>query len=325
MARPFLITPVIKVKVFWTVAIVLISWSALCQGQEPRVDCSDGRDDLILRFPNSDFPGFNQNNLRVAFQPEVTDNCNPTAITHTSNLEFYIIIPHDNCSTTSYYAVNNRVMQKCYENQVEYNEYNTTIKKFQIRSYPIVCCKNINYTAPVILRKAKLVQTFDFQAEINFYQDETLAARIDANPYSVSIGDWVVVGINVKAESPTLFADGDLKLVITKCTLDPTGHPDVSKSILIINDNCPVDATILSTHSVNATTESFRLKVYKWFGYSAVYVSCHVRLCLASSPDPICDKSCPKSRRRRHISYTKHVTSGPSQTVSKAFILKDSD
>ncbi|CAL1538057.1 unnamed protein product [Lymnaea stagnalis] len=297
---------------------------------EARLTCFNFNGDLVVNFPMEDFPGISARNLRIVNQSV----CDISSITRNSaNPGIDLVIPHKACGTRI--SVNNNT-HLCYQNVVEYdNEIykQDVLLEFKKKTFTVECCMphekdvSIKFVPQTAESATKIIRTFDYMPEISFYENEQCDRKITANPYSVEVGKWVYIGIKVTAESSSLFTDDDMKLVITGCTVNPVGNgtspPNVPHMTLIEN-KCPADFDSVTTYPISNTTEGFRFRAFKFFGYSSVYVSCHLRVCLITDPKPQCDRSCipavPGRRRRRDIANN---VMGLDNVISKTLYIVD--
>ncbi|CAL1533539.1 unnamed protein product [Lymnaea stagnalis] len=281
---------------------------------EAQMECSNLNGDIVVHFTHDNFPTINDDSIRVANTPaDCTTRAQRVQSTGPEKGNYNLRIPAQGCGTTK----TDNSTHICYSNTVEYDNEayrGNLLLDYKKKTFSVSCCmptdKNVSIKfIPKTQEYAQsMSQTFDYTPEISFYQNERCDDKITRDPYTVEVGDWVYIGVSVKAENQSLFRDSDLKLVVTGCTANPIRGDKISNApeiATLIDEKCPSDLASVTTYPISNTTEGFRFRAFKFFGYSSVYVRCHLRVCLSSDPKPQCDRSCVKSnivgRKRRNL------------------------
>ncbi|CAL1533540.1 unnamed protein product [Lymnaea stagnalis] len=274
-----------------------------------QLECGNLNGDPVLHFPRDNFPTINGNSLRLANAPA---GCTARAQRDQQTGSYNLRIPTQGCGTTK--SDNGSLI--CYSNTVEYdNEVYTgnVLLDYKKKTFSVSCCMptekdvSIKFIPKTQEYAQSMSQYFDYTPEISFYQNERCDIKITQDPYAVEVGDWVYIGVSVKAEDQSLFRDSDLKLVVTRCTANPIkGVPDSTfpENVTLIDNKCPADIASVTTYPISNTTEGFRFRAFKFFGYSSIYVTCHLRVCLSTDTKPLCDRSCAQNnigRKRRNV------------------------
>ncbi|XP_059175350.1 deleted in malignant brain tumors 1 protein-like [Physella acuta] len=293
---------------------------------QPIFDCTSYTGNMVLSFPLKDFPDITSSNVIIVNQP----SCTASHI-QLSSTSFNVTIPHSSCGSTAYKNGTNR----CYENAVEYIyqiSQGNLLLDFRRHVFDIKCClpedKNVSikFVPKTISEYSSLLRYFDYDAEIHFYQNEMCDVVINDNPYSITVGNWVYVGVKVKAESESLFKDEELKLVLLGCSVNPIGgrsslsYPEYP----LIENKCPATLSTVTVYPISNTTQGFRFKAFKFFGYSTVYITCQLRVCQATDDKPYCDRTCIQSRRKRDAGHLTEVNTVISQTLNIRDLDEDS-
>ncbi|CAL1538055.1 unnamed protein product [Lymnaea stagnalis] len=291
------------------------------------LDCTDPKGDLKIVFPGEAFPDLTEDKLNVVYKTSGSPSCDTSALTHRNDAELSLTIPHTDCGT----RCTNNGTHLCYENAVEYHHQVAwfVLTESKRKEFTIQCCipmesnVSIHFLPETPLVKNTLSQSYNHQPEINFCPDETCATPISASPYTVAVGDWVYVGINLKAELDDLFKDLSLEMAITNCTLDFVGALGQVESSSLIENKCPNDTASVSTYDISLTREAFRFKAFQRDGYTSAYVTCHVRVCSDQDLNSTCDRSCENPAAARHRRGVANDAGDLVKVVSSALIVVD--
>ncbi|CAL1538058.1 unnamed protein product [Lymnaea stagnalis] len=274
------------------------------------LDCANLNGDIVLNFTRNNFPNENASSIRIANVPA---GCSTRAQRDSQRDLYFLRIPTEGCGTVK----TDNGSQICYKNTVEYeNEVSrgNVLFDYKKKTFSVSCCMPTDKDISIkfIPRTQEYAQSishnFDYVPEISFYQNERCDEKITQNPYAVQVGDWVYIGVSVNANNESLFRDSDLKLVVTRCTANPINGvdngPKPFDNVTLIDNKCPSDLASVTTYPISNTTEGFRFRAFKFFGYSSVYVTCHLRVCLSTERKPDCDRSCAQNnigRKRRNL------------------------
>ncbi|NWS67421.1 UROM protein, partial [Crotophaga sulcirostris] len=155
-----------------------------------------------------------------------------------------------------------------------------------------------------------VVREGHFNVSMRLYKTPAYLQPYHLPVTAIPITDTLYVLLNIEGQHHLKY----FLLSIEDCWATPSADPYQDVRHELIDKGCPHDETVTYLNAVGeSTTAKFSFQMFRFVGYSEVFLHCRVRLCLPDSPEP-CAKQCPRHWRNKRAlvdDYKKIVSYGP--------------
>ncbi|XP_063048656.1 deleted in malignant brain tumors 1 protein-like [Engraulis encrasicolus] len=136
-----------------------------------------------------------------------------------------------------------------------------------------------------------------FNTSMAFYTSSNFYDQVHADPYYVSLGDYMYV--QVRLGEP----DSSLVVFLDTCVASPTPDDDQHQhSHYLLLNGCPADSTYYSYTSGSNYYARFHFRAFTFLRtYPSVYLRCKVVICASGDPGSRCRQGCRSRRVARQL------------------------